>query len=91
MSHARVPCGRGLCHLKKQCFDHRYAEAIIKCIGSLLAKLDDKTVIAMWREAETGLAEQMEDEELVPDCVRMDLEMELLEAVTESAYEEAKG
>jgi shikimate kinase len=76
---------------KKQCFDHRYAEAIINCIGSLLAKLDDKTVIAMWRETETGMADQMEDKELVPDCVRMDLEMGLLEAVTESAYEEAKG
>jgi len=76
---------------KKQCFDHRYAEAIIKCIGSLLDKLDDETVIAMWRETETGMAENAEDAQPVPDFIRMSLEMELLEAVTESAYDEAKA
>ena len=76
---------------KEKCFDNRYADAIEAIIRSLVAGLNAGTVIAMWRETEIGMADQADDEELVSDCVRMDLEVELLDAVTKLAYEEAKG
>ncbi|HZK79705.1 MAG TPA: hypothetical protein VFC46_01530, partial [Humisphaera sp.] len=53
-------------------------------------RLDDNAAIAMWRETEMGMGDDAHDEQLVVDCVRMDLEAELLEAVTHLAYEEAK-
>jgi len=74
---------------KEKCFDHQYAAAIEEIIRSLVAGLDDDAVIAMWRETETGMADDADDEELVADCVRMDLEMELLQAITDLAYDEA--
>jgi hypothetical protein len=75
---------------KKKCFDHEYAAAIEEIIRSLVAGLDDDTVIAMWRETETGMADAADDEKLVPDCVRMDLEMELFEAIMDLAYDDAQ-
>jgi hypothetical protein len=70
-------------------FDQRYADAIEELIGSIVKGLDDATVIAMWRETETGMADNAEDEDLFPGSVRMDLEMELLDEIGKLAYEEA--
>jgi hypothetical protein len=41
-------------------------------------------------ETETGMINEIEDECLFPDSVRMDLEMELLQEITNLAWEEAK-
>ena len=76
---------------KNRCFDHGLAVAIEEIIHPLVEGQDDETAIAMWRETETGMADDADDEALVSDSVRMDLEMELLQEVTELAYREAKG
>jgi len=75
---------------KNKYIDNRYATAIEEIIRALLAELDDDTVIALWQETETGIAEDADDEVFVADCVRMDLEMELLDAITQLAYAEAE-
>jgi len=58
---------------KDKCFHQRYADAIEDTIRSLVDGLDDETVMAMWCETETGMADSANVEELVPDSVRMDL------------------
>jgi hypothetical protein len=44
----------------------------------------------MWRETEAGMMDESEDDCLIPDCLRMDLEIELLQQVTELAWWEAE-
>ena len=75
---------------KRKSFEGRYAVAIEEIIRPLVQRLDDDVAIAMWRETEIGMGDDADDEQLVADSVRMDLEVELLEAVTHLAYEEAK-
>jgi len=71
---------------EENCFNQRYADAIEEIIGSIVSRLDDATVTAMWRETETGIADNAEDEDLFPDSVRMDLEVELLDEVVNLAH-----
>ena len=52
--------------------------------------LDDETSIALWRTTEAGFADETEDDCLFPDCIRIDLEMELLKEVTDLAWNEAR-
>jgi hypothetical protein len=75
---------------KQDAFDGQYADTILEFIRSLLGQLDDATIISLWRQTETGVGDETEDECLYPDSVRMDLEMELLQETTELAWEEAK-
>jgi hypothetical protein len=75
---------------KQHAFDGHYADTILEVIRSFLSQVDDKTIISLWRQTETGMGDDAEEECLYPDSVRMDLEMELLKAVTDLAWEEAK-
>ena len=75
---------------KQDSFDGHYADTILEIIRSFLSRLDDKTAIGLWRTTETGFADDTEDDYLFPDSIRIDLEMELLKAVTDLAWNEAK-
>ena len=75
---------------KQDSFDGHRADTILEIIRSFLSRLDDQTAIGLWRKTEAGLADDSEDDCLFPDCVRIDLEMELLQAVTDLAWSEAK-
>ena len=75
---------------KQDAFDGQYADTILEVIRSLLGQLDDATIISLWRQTETGMGDETEDECLYPDSVRMNLEMELLQEITDLAWEEAK-
>jgi hypothetical protein len=75
---------------KQDSFDGQYADTILEAIRSFLRPLDDKTIISLWRQTETGMGDDTDDECLFPNCCRMDLEMELLQEVTALAWDEAK-
>ena len=53
-----------------------------------LKRPSDEEIISMWLETETGGGD--DPEELLADCVRIDLEMELLAEVTRVAWDEAR-
>lgn len=76
--------------VKQDCFDGQYANIILEAIGDFLKPLDDKTIIALWQETETGMCNDTEDDFLLADWCCMDLEMELLQEITNMAWEEAK-
>jgi hypothetical protein len=71
-------------------FDGHYADIILECIRALVKPLDDLTIISLWRETETGMGDDTDDDCLFPDCCRMDLEMELLQQITDLAWWEAE-
>lgn len=71
-------------------FDGHHADTILEIIRSSLNRLDDQTTIGLWRTTEAGFADDTEDDCLFPDCIRIDLEMELLRAITDLAWNEAK-
>ena len=71
-------------------FDGQFADALLETIRSFLNQLDDQTAIGLWRTTEAGFGDETEDDYLFPDCVRLDLEMELLKAVTDLAWNEAR-
>ncbi len=75
---------------KQDSFDGHYADIILEAIRALLKPLDDKTILSLWRETETGMCDDAEDESLFADCCRMDLEMELLQQTTDLAWWEAE-
>jgi hypothetical protein len=76
---------------KNQWFDARYADIMLEVIRSFVNTLPDNEAVSLWRDTEPGMQNQDDDEELFIDSVRMDLEMELLELLTEAAYEEANA
>ncbi|MGO9469703.1 MAG: hypothetical protein ACLQVF_36835 [Isosphaeraceae bacterium] len=75
---------------KRDGFNRQYVDTILEIIRSFLSGLDDQTAIGLWRTTDPGFAEESEDNWLFPDCIRIDLEMELLKAVTDLAWTEAK-
>ena len=75
---------------KQDSFDGKHADTILETIRSFLSQLDDETTIALWRTTEAGFGDETEDDYLFPDCVRLDVEMELLKAVTDLAWNEAR-
>jgi hypothetical protein len=75
---------------KQDSFDGQYADTIVNLIRSFLSRLDDQTAIGIWRTTEAGFADDTDDDWLFPDSIRIDLEMELLKAVTDLAWNEAK-
>ena len=74
---------------KRDSFDGQYADTILEIIRSFLSRLDDQTTIGLWRTTEAGFVDETDDDCLFPDCLRVDLEMELLKAVTDLAWIEA--
>jgi hypothetical protein len=76
---------------ERDSFDGSYADTILEIIRSFLGQFDDRTLIVLWRTTETGMADDSEDEYLFPDSIRMDLEMELLQEIANSAWDEAKA
>ena len=76
---------------KQDGFYGPYSDTILEIIRSFLSQLDDQTAIGLWRTTEAGFADEAEDDCPFPTCVRIDLEMELLKAVTDLAWYEAKG
>jgi hypothetical protein len=75
---------------KRDSFDGKHADTILDITRSFLSQLDDETVIGLWRTTETGFADDIEDDCLFPDSVRMNLEMELLKEVTDLAWNEVR-
>ena len=75
---------------KADSFDGNYADTILEIIRSFLSRLDDQTAISLWRTTEAGFGDDAEDDCLFPDSIRIDLQMELLKAVTDLAWSEAK-
>ena len=75
---------------KQDAFGGQYADTILEIIRSFLSQLEDETAIALWRRTEPGFADETEDDCLFPDCIRIDLKMELLKAVTDLAWTEAR-
>jgi hypothetical protein len=75
---------------KQDVFDGHYADIILEAIRALLKPLDDKTIISLWRETETGMGDDTDDDCLFSACCRMDLEMELLQEISDLAWDEAK-
>jgi len=75
---------------KQDSFDGKHADTILEIIRSFLSGLDDETAIRLWRTTEAGFADDTEDDRLFPDFIRMEMEMELLKAVTDLAWNEAK-
>jgi hypothetical protein len=69
-------------------FDGNHVDTILEIIRSFLSKLDDQTAIGIWRTTEARFADETDDDYLFPDSVRIDLEMELLKAVTDLAWYE---
>jgi hypothetical protein len=74
---------------KQDSFDGHYADTILDAIRAFLKPLDQQTIISLWRETETGMCDETEDDCLFPDWLRMELEMELLKETTDLAWEEA--
>ena len=75
---------------KQDAFDGQYADTILVIIRRFLSQMDDHSAIVLWRTTETGFSDETEDDCLFPDCIRIDLEMELLKAVTDLAWNEAR-
>ena len=75
---------------KRDSFDGHYADTILEAIRAFLKPLDDKKIISIWRDTETGMCDETEDECLFPECCRIDLEMEILHQTTELAWWEAE-
>ena len=76
---------------KQEGFDGHYADTLLEVIRHFVRRLDDETTLPLWRQAETGMGDQTEDACLLPDSVRMDLAMELLQEITDLAWTEAKA
>ena len=68
--------------------DGSLADLLLELIRDYLKKPSDQDIISMWLQTETGGGD--DPEELLPDCVRIDLEMELLAEVTRIAWDEAR-
>ena len=75
---------------KQDSFDGQYADTILEVIRQFLSQFDYEASIGLWTTTEAGFADDTEDDCLFPDCIRIDLEMELLKAVTDLAWNEAK-
>jgi hypothetical protein len=75
---------------KQDAFGGKHAHKILEMIRSFLSQLDDEGTIALRSTTEAGLTDDTEDDCLFPDSVRLDLEMDLLKAVTDLAWYEAR-
>ena len=46
---------------RQDSFDGQYADTILEAIRALLKPLDDKPIISLWRETETGMCDDTHD------------------------------
>jgi len=76
---------------KQDRFDGPYADTIQEMIQILLRPLDAATIISLWRETEVGMCDETEDDRLFLDDLRYDVEMEILQQITDMACYEATG
>ena len=73
---------------KSDMCDGSLADLLLDIIRDYLKRPSDEEIISMWLETETGSGD--DPEALLADCVRIDLEMELLAEVTRVAWDEAR-
>jgi hypothetical protein len=73
---------------KSDMCDRLLADLLLDIIRDYLNRPSDVEIISMWLETEAGGGD--DPEELLADCVRIDLEMELLAEVTRVAWDEAR-
>ena len=73
---------------KSDMCDGSLADLLLDIIRDYLKRPSDEEIISMWLETETGSGD--DPEKLLADCVRIDLEMELLTEVTRVAWDEAR-
>jgi hypothetical protein len=73
---------------ERDSFDGECFDTFSDLIREFLAKLSDETVIDLSCQTETGMGHNPEEQ--IADCVRIELEDELLHEVTEAAWEEAR-
>ena len=75
---------------ERDSFDGSYCNIIQSLIKSSVAKLDDDDKISIWKETETGLNSDIEAQYFPIDQISLDLEEELLDAITHYAWNEAE-
>ena len=73
---------------KSDMCDGSLADLLLDIIRDYLKRPTAQEVISMWLETETGGGDDPEG--LLADCVRIDLEMELLAEVTRVVWEEGR-
>ena len=71
--------------------DWTYVSIIMELINKHLKELKGKTIRSLWKETETGIKHQLDDEGFSVDSLRIDLKMELLELITKRAWEDAES
>jgi hypothetical protein len=76
---------------KQDSFDGAYANIIMDATRSLLRPLDDAAIISLWRETEVGMGDASGADRWFTQDLRMDVEMELLQQLTDLAWYEARG
>ena len=76
---------------KQNCFDGAYADTIQEMIQALLRPLDDATIISLWRETEVGMGNESDADRWFTDDLRYDVEMEIVQQITDLAWYEATG
>ncbi|RKY10626.1 MAG: hypothetical protein DRP56_00505 [Planctomycetota bacterium] len=75
-------------HIKgSDSFNARYIDCIEKEICSYIKTLTDQGKIALYNETEVAMAEPLENTSPVINSIVMDLGMELLETITDEAWE----
>ena len=62
----------------------------MRLINKHLKELKEKTIRSLWKETETGIKHQLDDEGFLADSLLTDLEMELLDLITKSAWDDAE-
>ena len=73
---------------KRDSCDGALADLLLEIIRDYLKKPTDQDIMSMWLETKSGGGD--DPETLFVDCVRIDLEMELLAEVTRVAWDEAR-
>ena len=76
---------------KQDSFDGHLEDPIIETIRSLLRPLDDATINSLWQETEIGMSNESKADHYLADDLRVDVEMELLQQITDLAWYEATG
>lgn len=74
---------------ERDSLDASYCEIVEKGISDYLNKLDDDAKRQLWTETESGLGSDAEAQDFLIDSIEMELEMELLDEVTQYAWHEA--
>jgi hypothetical protein len=76
---------------KQHAFDGAHADIIEKTIRDILRPLDHATLFELWRDTELGMNDDDDADCHLTDCLRADLEVEMLEQIVEQASYEATG